>query len=81
MRCFVYRSNKKAETYLYLLERDGISSLPEGLIKLLGKIEFALEVDLGKTNRLANAEVEQVIESLHLQGYYLQLPKELHISE
>ena len=81
MRCFVYRSSIKSDTYVYVCQKDDLSMLPEGLKKLLGKTEYALELDLDKTKRLSNADVKQVRSSLSEQGYYLQLPKEHHISE
>ncbi len=81
MRCFVYRSTRKSDTYLYLADKDDVSCLPEGLQKLLGRTEYVLELDLNKTRTLANANVEQVVTNLNAQGYYVQLPKEQHISE
>ena len=81
MNCFVYRSTKKADTYIYLLEKDGVSCLPAGLKKLLGVTEYVLELDLEKTQALANADIRQVISNLHAQGYYIQLPKEQHVRE
>lgn len=81
MKCFVYRSTRKFDTYLYLVEKDQFSNLPEGLQKLLGRTEYVLELDLTKTRTLANADVEQVISNLSTQGYYVQLPKEQHVSE
>lgn len=81
MRCFVYRSVKKSDTYLYLIDKDSISNLPEGLAKLLGRTEYVLELDLNKTRALANADIQQVITNLNSQGFYVQLPKEQHVSE
>ena len=81
MRCYVYRSVKKADTYIYLLEKDSTSSIPAGLKKLLGNVEYVLELDLEKTQNLANADIDQVISNLNTHGYYVQLPKEQHVSE
>lgn len=81
MRCFVYRSTKKTDTYLYLNDKESVSNLPEGLVKLLGRTEYVLELDLNKTRALANADIQQVISSLNSQGFYVQLPKEQHVSE
>jgi len=80
MKCFVYRSTKKTDTYIYVLKKDQVSHLPDGLRKLLGRMEYALEVDLEKTHSLANADIAQVVSSLKIQGYFLQLPQEHHIS-
>ena len=77
----MYRSTKKADTYIYLLEKDDASCLPAGLKKLLGVTEYVLELDLEKTQTLANADIRQVISNLHAQGYYIQLPKEQHVRE
>ena len=81
MKCFVFRSTRKSDTYLFLADKENISKLPEGLQKLLGRTEYVLELDLSTTRTLANADVEQVLTNLNTQGYYIQLPKEQHVSE
>jgi uncharacterized protein YcgL (UPF0745 family) len=81
MKCNVYRSAKKADTYLYMPVDHKLEDLPEGLNKLLGEIEHVLEVDLATRSKLANEDINQVRESLKLQGYFLQLPKKHHIFE
>ncbi|MFK7794962.1 MAG: YcgL domain-containing protein [Gammaproteobacteria bacterium] len=80
MQCFIYRSSKKTDTYLYLAEEDKLNELPEGLDKLLGRLEFVMELDLVKTKRLENADIEEVKSNLSDMGFYLQLPRELHVS-
>jgi uncharacterized protein YcgL (UPF0745 family) len=80
MQCFIYRSSKKTDTYLYLSEEDKLNKLPEGLDKLLGHLEFVMELDLEIIKRLGNADIEEVKNSLDDVGFYLQLPRELHVS-
>ncbi len=80
MKCYIYRSEKKADTYLYLLEENQLNQLPEGLDKLLGRLEFVMELDLEKINRLENADIAEVKQRLAEAGFYLQLPQELHVS-
>ena len=80
MQCFIYRSSKKTDTYLYLSEEDKLNKLPEGLDKLLGHLEFVMELDLEIIKRLGNADIEEVKNSLNNVGFYLQLPRELHVS-
>jgi len=76
MRCFVYKSLKKADTYIYLTEKDSFQEVPDRLLKLFGTPEFALEFELYAGRKLALADATQVIESLQQQGYYLQMPEE-----
>ncbi len=80
MQCFIYRSSKKSDTYLYLSEEDKLNDLPEGLNKLLGRVEFVMELDLEKIKRLENADINEVTQNLNDVGFYIQLPRELHVS-
>ena len=79
MKSFVYRGTRKADTYLYVLNKNEFDHLPDNLLVLLGKLEFALEVDLSTVKQLANADIEEVKNNLQDKGYYLQLPKDSHI--
>lgn len=74
MRCAIYRSTKKADTYLYIEKQDDFSRLPDTLRQLLGELVFVMTLELEPERRLAQADVEQVRAQLRLQGYYLQLP-------
>lgn len=76
MQCFVYRSPRKRDTYLYLPEADVFSQLPPGLMRVFGQPQFALEFDLTPGRRLAAADAGQVLENLRRQGYFLQMPAE-----
>lgn len=79
MLCYIYRSEKKLETYLYLSSKEKVNDLPEGLDKLLGKLNFVMELDLDKIQRLENADIVDVKKCLQEDEFYLQLPKELHV--
>ncbi len=74
MKCFVYKSNKKADSYIYLNQKDGFEKIPEQLLQLFGEPEFALEFELTNDRKLALADAKQVIQNLSEQGYYLQMP-------
>ena len=76
MNCVIYRSLKKSDTYIYLKTADNLQSLPEALGKLLGELEFVMELDLSKITKLVNAEISEVKERLIEDGFYLQLPRE-----
>jgi len=74
MKCFVYKSNKKADSYIYVNQKDNFEEIPEQLLQLFGEPEFTLEFDLTEDRKLALADARQVIQSLSEQGYYLQMP-------
>jgi hypothetical protein len=76
MRCYVYRSPRKADTYLYVAEKDSFSQVPQALMALFGEPELALELELTPARRLAAADAPEVIARLQVQGYYLQMPSQ-----
>ncbi len=76
--CFVYRSNKKDEMYLYLPKRDEFSEVPEPLMKAFGEPQFALQVNLGKRDKLAREDIETVKQKIQEQGFFLQMPPSIH---
>ena len=41
MFCHIYRSSRKVDTYLYLVDKDDFSILPENLLELFGDPEFS----------------------------------------
>ncbi len=74
--CYIYNSQKKQFSYLYLAKKDDFSELPEQLLSLLGKLTFTLAIDLNDVisgkKKLVQADVNKVIEDLNTKGYYLQ---------
>ncbi len=79
--CKVYRSGKKAETYLYLADSLSFDELPPGLRERFGEPVFVVGLELSPERQLARVEVERVIESLEQDGFYLQLPPKLPVEE
>jgi uncharacterized protein len=74
MHCFVYASQRKADTYLWLLQKDNFQVIPTSLEMLLGDLRFVLEVELNAQRRLPHQDVEAVMKNLSTQGWHLQLP-------
>jgi uncharacterized protein YcgL (UPF0745 family) len=74
MRCYVYKSLNKADTYVYLAEREGFARLPEALRLGLGQLQFVLECDLSPERRLAREDPAVVRANLGANGFHLQLP-------
>jgi uncharacterized protein len=74
MHCFVYASQRKANTYLWLAQKDNLKVIPASLAVMLGDLRFVLEVELHAQRRLPHQDVEVVMEHLRTQGWHLQLP-------
>ena len=72
--CQVFRSPKEEGMYLYVQKDEGLSRVPEDLLKLFGKPQPAMVLLLTPEKKLARVSVEKVVESLTTQGFYLQLP-------
>jgi len=77
MQCFIYKSLRKDELYLYLLKRDDFSVLPEALLQNLGKLAFVMELQLNPQRKLAREDVSKVMHSLETRGFFLQIPPTL----
>jgi uncharacterized protein YcgL (UPF0745 family) len=72
--CTVYKSSKKAETYLYVEKKGEFDKVPEQLKTLLGKLTLVMTLDLDKRTNLGTAELAKVKQELKDNGFYLQLP-------
>lgn len=74
MLCFVYKSPKKDQTYLFILKRDDFSTIPESLLANFGVPQLVMPLEISPQLPLAGADSARVIEQLESQGFYLQLP-------
>lgn len=74
MLCFIYKSLKKAELYLYLDKKDDFSALPEALLQTVGRLEFVMELELTPERKLAREKAEKVLAGLQEKGFFMQLP-------
>ncbi|MCZ0750368.1 YcgL domain-containing protein [Aeromonas enteropelogenes] len=74
MLCAVYKSRKKAETYLFVERREDFSHVPEALMTTFGRPELVLMTKLDPAKPLGLANVSKVMAALTTQGFYLQVP-------
>jgi len=72
--CDVYKSLKQPEAYLYVDRTDGLSKVPNDLLKKFSSPEVALSFTLSEGKKLARTNAETVMSNLANQGYYLQMP-------
>lgn len=75
MKCYVYRSARRSDAYVFLPSTDDFEALPEELMRQLGRLELAMELDLTPARKLAHADATTVLEALRQQGFYLQMPR------
>lgn len=79
--CKVFRSGRKAETYLYLAQGLSFDDLPLELRRTFGEPVFVMQLKLSADRRLARVDVRQVLEQLMSNGFFLQMPSELPVEE
>ena len=74
MHAFVYKSLKRADTYVYFAARDDFARLPEPLRTQVGSLAFVLDVDIGPERRLGRENPAVVRENLAARGFHVQFP-------
>jgi hypothetical protein len=75
--CWIYRSSKKDEMYLYLARQDAFEDVPQALLKRFGTPLPVMELALHPDRPLAREDVNKVIGNLRSLGYHLQMPPNL----
>ena len=74
MKCEVYRSKRKAGTYLFVANADDVGNLPDELEAQLEPLEWVMALDLTERKTLAATRPATVIDSIESHGFFLQLP-------
>lgn len=84
MHCDVYKFNKKDEMYVYIARpdypndineiKDALAVIPSEIRNTLGLATFVMHIDLSTRQSLARVDINQVLEKLIEQGYFLQFP-------
>ena len=74
MRCYVYKSRRRAETYLFLAQKDDFSRVPESLRAPLGELDLTLEFDLTPGRKLARGDADVMRAHLAELGFHIQFP-------
>ncbi len=74
MQSFVYKSLRKADTYVFLRAAEAFDALPPALASTLGPFSFVIEVELSPERKLAREDVVAVMANLADRGFHLQMP-------
>tara|TARA_Y100000588_G_C13992514_1_gene812095 strand:+ start:185 stop:466 length:282 start_codon:yes stop_codon:yes gene_type:complete len=70
----VYKSKKKADTYLFVEKREDFSRVPDALLATFGQPHYVMMINLASRKKLGVADLEAVKQALIEHGFYLQLP-------
>jgi hypothetical protein len=74
MLAHVYKSLKRADTYVYLARRDDFACVPTPLLASLGRLQHVLDVELTPERKLAREDATTVRSHLAERGFHLQVP-------
>ncbi|MEJ2609011.1 MAG: YcgL domain-containing protein [Candidatus Thiodiazotropha sp.] len=77
--CWVYRSSRKEEMYLYISRQDDFTNVPNALLKKFGVPVMVMELILNKQRKLAREDVSVVMKNLSAQGFHLQMPPKMQV--
>lgn len=74
MQAYVYKSLRKADTYVFLSARDDFARLPDLVREQLGSLQFVLDMELTEQRKLARGDTAQVRQNLIANGFHIQFP-------
>lgn len=74
MPVYVYKSQRKPDTYLYLAEAEAFNSVPAQVSAPLAPWQFVLSFELNSERRLARVSPQVLAANLEKQGFHLQFP-------
>lgn len=75
IKCDVYKSVKKDETYVFIPTSASLSELPDELLKVLGQAEMIMALELTAEKKMARGTASVIMESIEEQGFHLQMPE------
>ena len=72
--CSIFRSPCKEGMYLYVEKSTGLKDVPAALLDRFGTPKLAMTLLIDEKRDLALVDAAKVLEQIHQQGFYLQLP-------
>ena len=78
MQCFIYKSTKKEELYLYLNKQDDFSSIPEAILKSIGQPEYVMQLEISPERKLARENATDVLKGIEETAFFIQMPPVIH---
>ncbi|MCL1049033.1 YcgL domain-containing protein [Shewanella abyssi] len=74
MICAVYKSLRKADSYLFVEKRNEFERVPSALMEMFGEPKLVMILPFDKRDHLGFADIKKVQAELKEKGFYLQLP-------
>lgn len=81
MQAYVYKSQRKADTFVFLAKKDDFATIPEPLRAPMGELAFVFEVALTPERKLARGDAEVVRTNLAAHGFHIQFPPQMFTGE
>jgi len=78
VQCFIYKSSKKDELYLYIAKQDDFSNVPEAILKSIGLPAFVMELEITPERLLAREKAADVIKGIEEHGFFIQMPPSIY---
>jgi len=72
----VFKSSRKADTYVFVRRGQNWDELPEGLRGIFGAPIHSMDLVLTPDRKLARTNGQQVLEAIKEKDFYLQMPEE-----
>ncbi|MDY6797640.1 MAG: YcgL domain-containing protein [Pseudomonadota bacterium] len=72
----VFRSSKKADTYVYVRRGFDWEQMPEGLRGLFGQPVHAMDLVMTPERKLSRTTGKEVLDAINDKNFYLQMPAE-----
>lgn len=74
MQCIVYKSTRRADAYVYVLEEKALEKLPPALTASMAPFTEVLRFELTAERKLARVDATVVRRNLEEIGYHVQFP-------
>ncbi|WP_024850280.1 YcgL domain-containing protein [Hydrogenovibrio kuenenii] len=69
-----FKSPKKEELYLYVLQETELEELPNELFVMFGEPVHVLDFELTAERKLPRADAKEILKAIEDKGYYMQMP-------
>ncbi|MFQ1017066.1 YcgL domain-containing protein [Gilliamella sp. BG7] len=76
MWCYIYRSTKKENSYLYMEHENDFSTIPEKVMSIFGSPVFVMKVLLDGKRKFVVGTATEIEEKIKTDGFFLQMLKE-----